>query len=86
MLWALAHGSFWYHDFLRWASHPVVVALNVITWLFVVLHAVLHVVPGWSVDRSALRLAPGLTTAEGRVRSCLPQARHNPEQVDPEEK
>jgi fumarate reductase subunit C len=40
LLWALAHDAFWYRDFLRWSSHPAVVALNVVTFLFVMLHAV----------------------------------------------
>ena len=40
LLWALAHGAGWYAAFLRWSSHPLVVALNAVTFFFVTFHAV----------------------------------------------
>ena len=40
LMWALAHGWDWYEAFLRWSSHPLVVALNIVTFFFVTFHAV----------------------------------------------
>jgi succinate dehydrogenase subunit C len=40
LTWALAHGAGWYAAFLRWSSHPVVIALNAVTFFFVTFHAV----------------------------------------------
>jgi fumarate reductase subunit C len=40
LLHAVDRGAKAYHDFLDWASSPLVVALNVVALLFVVLHVV----------------------------------------------
>ena len=40
LMWALAHDATSYEAFLRWSSHPLVVALNTVTFFFVTFHAV----------------------------------------------
>ena len=61
LLWALAHDEFWYYAFLRWSSHPAVVAVNAVTFLFVVLHAVtwFNLAPKAMVVEMGGRRVPG---------------------------
>jgi len=37
---AIAHGEEWYQAFLSWSSHPAVLLVNLLTFSFVVFHAV----------------------------------------------
>jgi fumarate reductase subunit C len=61
LLWALAHDEFWYYAFLRWSSRPAVVAVNAVTFLFVVLHAVtwFNLAPKAMVVEMGGRRVPG---------------------------
>jgi fumarate reductase subunit C len=65
LLWALAHDEFWYFAFLRWSSHPAVVALNALTFLFVLLHAVtwFNLAPKAMVVQLGGRRVPGALIA-----------------------
>ena len=65
LLWALAHDQFWYFAFLRWSSHPAVVALNAVTFLFVALHAVtwFNLAPKAMVVEMGGRRVPGALIA-----------------------
>jgi fumarate reductase subunit C len=65
LLWALAHDEFWYRAFLLWSSHPAVVVLNVVTFLFVVFHAVtwFNLAPKAMVVDMGGRRVPGVLVA-----------------------
>ena len=40
MVRAMSHGTSTYQQFLDWAGHPIVLLLNVVTFFFVVFHAI----------------------------------------------
>ena len=62
---AMSHGPLAYHHFLDWARHPLILLVNVVTFCFVVFHAVtwFNLAPQAMVVRVGARRVPGLLIA-----------------------
>jgi fumarate reductase subunit C len=61
-----------YRQFLSWAAHPAVAALNVVTFLFIVFHAItwFNVAPQAMVVKVAGRRVPGILIAGSNYAAC----------------
>ena len=64
---ALGRGSAAYQELLAWSAHPLVLALNVVTFFFIILHAVswFNLAPKAMVVRVGGTRVPGLAIAAG---------------------
>jgi fumarate reductase subunit C len=65
LLRALSHGEAAYREFLRWSGTPVVLLLNVLTFFFVVFHAItwFNLAPQAMVVKMGSTRVPGLLIA-----------------------
>ena len=61
LVYAIAKGDAAYRQFLDWSGHPFVLALNIVSFVFVTLHAVtwFNLAPQAMVVRVAGRRVPG---------------------------
>jgi fumarate reductase subunit C len=69
---ALGQGEAAYQAFLAWSAHPLVLALHVVTFFFIVLHAVtwFNLAPKAMVVRVGGTRVPGLAIAAGNYAAC----------------
>lgn len=69
---ALGRGQAHYQDFLAWSGHPLVLALNLVTFFFILLHAVtwFNLAPSAMVVRVGGTRVPGLAVAAGNYAAC----------------
>jgi fumarate reductase subunit C len=76
MLWlvrAVGAGAPGYREFLEWARHPAVLALNVVALLFIVFHAItwFNLAPQAMVVRVGRRPVPGFLIAASNYAAWL---------------
>jgi fumarate reductase subunit C len=73
LIGALGRGTESYQHFIRWSAHPIVLALNVITLVFVVFHAItwFNLAPKAMVVHIGKRRVPGAAIAAGNYAGAV---------------
>jgi fumarate reductase subunit C len=73
LIGALGGGVQSYNRFVRWSSHPVVIAVNIVTFVFVVFHAItwFNLAPKAMVVHVGKRRVPPAAIAGGNYAAAL---------------
>jgi fumarate reductase subunit C len=73
LIGALGRGTESYQHFVRWSAHPIVLALNVVTFMFVLFHAItwFNLAPKAMVVHVGRRRVPAAAIAGGNYAAAL---------------